>query len=89
MNTSVVSPSSATEGMGEFLCTCFPNYSVEMYNGNIPAGDGHEMVNGGFSARWETKHGGGETYKGRVITAQYSINHKVTVYITGNSLGGI
>lgn len=63
----------------------FPNFTWEMYDGNKPAGNGHEHINGGYCDRWSTRYGGGESYKGELINADFSISRKVTIYIIGAS----
>lgn len=72
--------------IGEFLISTFPNYTKEMYDGNEPAGKGHELVCGGFADRWETKYGGGETFNGKIIHFSFSLNPKVTIDIVGDVL---
>lgn len=74
------------EGIKEFLITTFQNYTPEMYEGNIPAGKGHQRINGGYFDRWATKYGGGESYKDIVSFASFSISRKITIYITGEHL---
>lgn len=64
----------------------FPNFTEAMYAGNEPCGKGHEHVEGGFCDRWSTQFGGGESYKGRLIHANFSLNQKITVYIVGSTL---
>lgn len=72
--------------MRDFLCSVFPNFNGEMYDGNIPCGKGHTMVDGGRSDRWSTQYGGGETYNGKILHASFSLNHKVSIFICGNTL---
>lgn len=72
--------------MKDFLVSTFPNFKAEMYEGNIPCGKGHKMVDGGESDRWTTKYGGGETYNGEILNASFSLNHKITIYIVGKHL---
>lgn len=72
--------------IGDFLVSTFPNYTKEMWEGNIPAGKGHERVDGGFMDRWSCKYGGGESYQDIINNAEFSINYKITIYIVGSSL---
>lgn len=72
--------------MREFLKSVFPNFTDEMYDCNAPCGKGHEMIDGGVSDRWSTKYGNMESYNGEILHAEFSINHKITIYITGNHL---
>ena len=72
--------------MKEFLISTFPNFTVEMYEGNAPCGTGGKMVDGGDSDRWTTQWGGGLTYKDEFIHASFSLNHKITIHIVGNHL---
>lgn len=72
--------------MEELLLSSFPNWKPEMYEGNIPAGKGHERVGGGYMDRWETKYGGGESYNGVLNHASFSLNRKISIYIIGNHL---
>ena len=57
-----------------------------MWEGHIPAGEGHQHINGDYCDRWVAKWGGGESYHGEIIHAAFSINAKTTVYIVGDSL---
>lgn len=68
------------------FATSFPNYKKEMWDGQIPAGKGHERVGGGYFDRWETKYGGGESYNGVLSFGEFSINYKITIFICGNHL---
>lgn len=68
------------------FATAFPNYTKEMWDGHIPAGRGHERVAGGYFDRWDTKYGGGESYDGILNCGDFSLNYKITIYITGNHL---
>lgn len=68
----------------EFLCEM--GLTPEMYNGNKPAGKGHERVSGGFNDRWVTQWGGGETSNDEIDFFSFSLNHKVTIYICGSTL---
>lgn len=72
--------------MKDYLCSIFPNFRGEMYDGNIPCGKGHLMVDGGESDMWSTQYGGGETYNEEILYANFSLNHKVSIFICGNTL---
>lgn len=72
--------------MKEFLCSVFPNYTAEMYDGNSPSGKGHQLVCGGYSDRWQTKYGGGESVNGDILFCEFNVNKKITIFITGNHL---
>lgn len=72
--------------MKDFLISIFPNFKAEMYDGNIPCGKGHKMVDGGESDRWTTKYGGGETYKDEILNASFSLNEKITIHIVESYL---
>ena len=58
----------------------------EMYNGNKPAGKGHERVSGGYNDRWVTQWGSGETFDDEIEFFSFSLNSKVTIYICGDTL---
>ena len=64
----------------------FPNFTNSMYDGNEPCGKGQEYVDGGYCDRWTTRFGGGESYKGYLIHANFSLNQKITIYIVGDVL---
>ena len=64
----------------------FPNFTEEMWNGNCPAGHGHERVEGGFLDRWETKYGGGETFGNQIENADFSLSPRVSIFICGDYL---
>lgn len=64
----------------------FLNYKQEMWQGEVPAGNGHQHINGGYCDRWVTKYGGGESYNGEIINADFRVNAKITIYIVGDSL---
>lgn len=64
----------------------FPNYTHDMYDGNAPCGKGHEMVDGGFSDRWEFRFGNAETYKGEILYASFALSPKVNIFVSSNSL---
>lgn len=66
--------------------SAFQNYTRDMYDGNIPAGKGHEMVDGGFADRWEFKYGNAETYNGQILNASFNVSRKVRIFICGDSL---
>ena len=68
------------------LFPSFPNYTQAMYEGDEPAGKGHKHINGGYCERWASKYGGGESYAGEIIDANFSINTKTTIYIVGSHL---
>ena len=68
------------------LFPAFKNYTDEMYFGNAPAGIGHKMLSGGYSDRWETKYGSGETYNGKILHFSLKIGYKISVFICGDSL---
>lgn len=74
------------DDIGEFLTACFPNFTSEMYEGNVPCGKGHELVSGGYSDRWSTKFGGGETVNTEILHFSFSLNHKITIHIVGDIL---
>lgn len=63
-----------------------PNYTWEMYNGNEPAGKGHELVSGGYTDRWECRYGDAETYGNTIFHASFNIGRKVRLYLHYNSL---
>lgn len=65
---------------------CFPNYTWEMYNGNEPAGKGHELVGGGYADRWDCRYGDAETINGKILHASFNINNKVTLFLCRDSL---
>lgn len=58
----------------------------EMYHGNKPARKGHERVSGGFNDYWITQWGSGETFDDEIDFFSFSLNHKVTIYICGDTL---
>ena len=64
----------------------FPNYTWDMYDGNAPAGKGHEMIDGGVADRWEFKYGNAETYNGKILYAFFTISSKVSISIIRDSL---
>lgn len=70
----------------EWLMSVFPNWKPGMLDGNLPAGKGHELLSGGYSDRWETKWGGGESVNGQIQNASFHLNHKVSINIIGNQL---
>ncbi len=70
----------------EFLNSISPGYTRAMYEGNEPAGIGHELIGGGHSDRWATKWGGGESVDGVIQHCSFNLNRKVTIYIVGNML---
>lgn len=72
--------------MKEFLTSVFSNFTSEMWDGNAPCGFGHKMIDGGTGERWSMKYGGGETYKGEILCANFSLNHKISIFICGNGL---
>ena len=72
--------------MKEFLMSVFPNYTEAMYEGNEPVGNGHKMLDGGESDRWSCKYGGGETYNGKILHADFSVNSKITIHIARDHL---
>ena len=72
--------------MKDLLCKVFPHYTEAMYEGNEPAGKGHEHIAGGYCDRWDCRWGEGETYNGKIIHADFKINHNVNIFICRNSL---
>lgn len=72
--------------IGEFLVATFPNYTMEMWEGNVPCGRGHELVRGGFTDRWKTKWGGGETDGDEIHFFEFNVNPKVCIFICGDLL---
>lgn len=72
--------------MKDFLCSAFPNYTEQMYEGDHPAGSGHELTCGGYADRWECWYGCGETSGDSVLIATVYINHKISVFICGDIL---
>lgn len=64
----------------------FPNYTRDMYDGNAPAGKGHEMIDGGFADRWDFKYGNAETYNGKILHASFNISSNVHIFIHYDSL---
>lgn len=66
--------------------SAFPNYTRDMYDGKVPAGKGHEMVDGGFADRWEFKYGNAETYNGQILHASFNVSRKVRIYVCRDSL---
>lgn len=67
----------------------FPNFSLQMYRGNAPAGKGHDYIIDGVrhtSDRWSTAFGGGQSVDGIVMYAQFNLNSKVCVSIIGNTV---
>ena len=75
-------PSSARDRPFE----CFPNYTWAMYNGNEPAGKGHELAAGGYADRWDCRYGDAETINGKIIHASFNIKKRVTLYLCRESL---
>lgn len=75
-----------SDEINAFLASVFPNHKPEMYDGNMPAGKGHESVNGGYTDRWETKYGGGETYNGDISYATFCVDKEASIYIAGDCL---
>lgn len=72
--------------MKDFLCSIFPNYTAEMYEGNKPVGKGHKLTCGKYADRWECYYGCGETLGKSVLVAHINLNHKVSVFICGDIL---
>ena len=72
--------------MTEFLKSVFPNYRDGMYEGNLPAGKGHERVEGGWFDRWATRWGGGESFDGILSYAWFSPTTKITIFIDDDML---
>lgn len=71
----------------ECLKSLSPNFTDEMYYGNAPEiCKGHKMVDGGVCDRWHTKYGYGESYKGKILTANFNINEKISIDIIYNCL---
>lgn len=70
----------------DWLCEVFPNYTKAMAEGNEPCGKGHDMLDGGVADRWSCRWGSGETYKGELLFAEFSINHKICIYIVGDTV---
>ncbi len=68
------------------LFPSFVNYTDEMYLGNEPCGKVRDHLNGGYRNRWSCKWGDGESYKGELINANFSINEKIRIYIIGSVL---
>lgn len=64
----------------------FQNYTRDMYDGNAPAGKGHEMIDGGFANRWDFKYGNAKTYNGKILHASFNISSKVHIFIHYDSL---
>lgn len=60
----------------------FQNYTRDMYDGNVPAGKGHEMIDGGFADRWDFKYGNAKTYNGKILHASFNISSKVHILYT-------
>jgi len=58
----------------------------EVWLGNEPAGAGPEHIDGGFCDRWELCYGGGITYNGKVINAEFWTGKRTSIHITGNRL---
>lgn len=63
-----------------------PNYTWDMYNGNEPAGKGHELVGGGYTDRWECRYGDAETVNGKILHASFDITPRVRMYLCRDSL---
>lgn len=72
--------------MKEFLCSIFPNYTAEMYEGNKPVGKGHKLTCGEYADRWECHYGCGETFGNSVLVANINIDHKISIFICGDAL---
>ena len=64
----------------------FLNFTNDMYYGAVPCGNGHLRINGEYNDRWETKYGGGESYKGRIEYATIYINEKVSLFVCSDYL---
>lgn len=64
----------------------FPNFTNSMYKGNKPAGVGYKLANGDYCDRWVTEYGEGQSYKDRIVCANFSLNAKVTIYIMYDAL---
>lgn len=70
----------------------FPNYTDEMYMGEIPCGKGGRyVVNGDFehpveSDRWSYCHGGGESIGDDIMNATVSINVNDSVFLCGSTI---
>lgn len=66
--------------------TIFPNLTKDMYFGNDFTRTGHKTIDGGETEIWSTMWGTGEIYKDKIISADFSFNTKVTVYICADRL---
>ena len=74
------------EEMEKLLAEVFPGSTTGMWRGDEPVGAGATMADGGTALRWKCRCGGGQTYNGRVISGEISINCKVTLSIVGDTL---
>lgn len=72
--------------MKDFLISTFPNYTEQMYEGNQPAGKGHELTNGGCAERWSCWYGCGETSGESVLWASITINHKINLFVCDDTI---
>ena len=72
--------------IAECLIEVFPNFTIEMYEGNIPSCKGHEHINGGYTDKWSTRYGGGESYNGEIICCNFAVSKTTTIHIAGESL---
>lgn len=60
----------------EFLTETFPFYTVDMYEGNCPAGKTHWGAD-----EWRTKFGGGVTLDGEILHFSFYLNEKISIFI--------
>lgn len=58
----------------------------DMYNGNKPTTKGHKRVSGEYNDKWCTKYGDGETFKDKIDFFSFNLNHKINIYICGDTL---
>lgn len=72
--------------IGAFLVKTFPNYTMEMWEGNIPCGKGHELARGGFADRWSSNWGTGETDGDEILHFEFDLNSKVCIFICDDFL---
>jgi len=64
----------------------FPNYTDAMYAGEEPCRKKPDFLNGGYRDVWTTQYGVGESYEGRLLSARFHLNAKISVCIIGSVL---
>lgn len=72
--------------MKDVLCSIFPHYTEQMWDGDLPAGVGHKLPSGGYADRWSCRYGDGETSGDSVLWGSVNLSTNISVFVCGDHL---